>query len=104
MNLKNSLQKYNSMKDSMMSNYHIMENSVNQGKILLNNCKKSNENLKKKIFDLEKNEKELNYKLIESNQKIKSLYNNINTKQIQNNNPNEEINKLKEIIKYLFLI
>ena len=30
--------------------------------------------------------------------KIKSLYNNINTKQIQNNNPNEEINKLKEII------
>ena len=80
-----------------------MKNKIQQDKILLNNSKKNSEKLKQKINELEKREKELNYKLIESNQKIKNLLNNINdlnSKQNinMNNNPNEQIGKLKEII------
>ena len=55
--------------------------------------------MKKKISELENKEKELNYKLIESSQKIKSLSNMSNINQISNSqNQNEQINKLKEII------
>ena len=58
--------------------------------------KNENEILKKRILELENNEKELNYKIIESSQKIKSLS---NMNQIGNNKePNDQVNKLKEII------
>ena len=40
-------------------NYELMENSIRQGTILLNDNKKKNETLKQKILKLEKTNKEL---------------------------------------------
>ena len=101
MKLKEILQRNKQIYNQTISKLNLMENSVKQGKILLNNTKKDNDNLKKRIIELEKKEKELNYKLIESNQKIKSLSENINelnAKKNTNINPNEQIFQLKEII------
>jgi chromosome segregation ATPase len=83
--LKLMLQKNNQNNNKIEPNYELMENSIKQGNILL----------KQKILVLEKQNKELNYKLIESNQKIKKLQNN--NKNIDTNT-NDEINKLKNII------
>ena len=74
MKLKEILQRNKQIYNQTISKLNLMENSVKQGKILLNNTKKDNDNLKKRIIELEKKEKELNYKLIESNQKIKYLF------------------------------
>ena len=78
-------------------NIELMENSIKQGSILLTDNKKKNEILKKKIFELENKNKELNYKLIEINQKLKKFQNSDNNQNINMNN-NEEINRLNNII------
>ena len=95
--LKMIIQKNGQKKNNMEPNNELMENSIKQGTILLNDNKKKNENLKQKIIELEKNNKDLNFKLIESNQKLKRLQSTINNKNI-NLNSNEEINKLNNII------
>ena len=87
----------NNNKNNIEPNYELMENSIKQGSILLNDNKIKNENLKQKIVELENKNKELNYKLIESNQKLKRLQANNNNKNM-NTNINEEINKLNNII------
>lgn len=69
-------------------NYSIVENSLKQGTILLEDVKRKNFNLNKKIKILEKENQELNYKLIEANQKIKRF---------QINNKNNNINTNKNI-------
>ena len=69
-------------------NYSIVENSLKQGTILLEDVKRKNFNLNKKIKILEKKNQELNYKLIEANQKIKRF---------QSNNKNNNINTNKNI-------
>ena len=80
----------------------ILENSINQGKILLDKTKKKNAEL---IKDYETKKDELNLQLIEANQKIKRLEEDLN--QAKNNNSNNgnnnedslnEINKLKNKI------
>ena len=66
-------------------NYKIIENSVKQGTILLDDVKRKNFNLSQRIKILEKENQKLNYKLIEVNQKLKrfqSNKNNINNKDI----------------------
>jgi len=78
-------------------NIELMENSIKQGSILLIDNKKQNEILKKKIFELENKNKELNYKLIELNQKLKKFQNSDNNQNVNMNN-NEEINRLNNII------
>ena len=71
-------------------NYGIVENSIKQGTILLDDVKRKNFNLNKKIKILEQQNLELNYKLIEANQKLKRFQNNKNF--IYNNN--KDINSI----------
>ena len=71
-------------------NYGIVENSIKQGTILLDDVKRKNFNLNKKIKILEHQNQELNYKLIEANQKLKRFQNNKNF--IYNNN--KDINSI----------
>lgn len=91
--LKKNNQSNNSNK--IQPNYELMENSIKQGTILLNDNKKKNESLKQKIIELEKRNKDLNYKLIEANQKLKRALNMNNSK---NMNTNDEINRLNNIV------
>ena len=95
--LKITIQKNKAFQNKTEPNYELMENSIRQGTILLNDNKKKNETLKQKILKLEKTNKELNFKLIESNQVLKRLQTIIKTKNININN-NNEINKLNNII------
>ena len=76
-------------------NFGIVENSIKQGTILLDDIKRKNFNLNKKIKILEKENQELNYKLIESNQKIKKIQNNNDINYINNNNKDINSNILK---------
>ena len=71
-------------------NYGIVENTIKQGTILLDDVKRKNFNLNKKIKILEQQNQELNYKLIEANQKLKRFQNNKNF--IYNNN--KDINSI----------
>ena len=91
-NLENkcsALEKENKMlKQNNNPNYGIIENSIKQGTILLDDVKRKNFNLNKKIKILEKQNQELNYKLIETNQKLKKFQNN----KIQNFSNNKNIN------------
>ena len=66
-------------------NYSIVENSLKQGTILLEDVKRKNFNLNKKIKILENENQELNYKLIEANQKIKRFQTNIKNNNIHTN-------------------
>jgi chromosome segregation ATPase len=96
------------------NNFKIYENSINQGKILLEDVKKKNAKLQEKINDLESKNKSLNYQLIEANQKLKKYENdskqNINDNKNENNGKNDkdntnEITKLKnKIDEYEILI
>ena len=76
-------------------NYEIVENSIRQGTILLEDVKKKNYNLKKKINILESQNQQLNYKLIEANQKLKRLINDRNNPILQNNNNNINLMEIK---------
>ena len=92
-NLKKTQSKINNRKDP---NYEIVENSIRQGTILLEDVKRKNYNLKKKIKSLENQNQQLNYKLIETNQKLKRLINDKNNPILQNINQNNN-NNLMEI-------
>jgi len=70
-------------------NYKIIENSVKQGTILLDDVKRKNFNLSQRIKILEKENQKLNYKLIEVNQKLKRFQSNKN-----NINNNKDINSI----------
>ena len=86
---ENNIIKLNKEKDP---NYSIVENSIKQGTILLDDVKRKNFNLNKKINLLEKQNQELSYKLIEANQKLKRLQ--INKKDNFNFSNNKDINSL----------
>jgi ribosomal protein L36 len=83
------------------NNKNIYENSIIQGKIIIEDVKKKNNKLIEKINDLESKNKSLNYQLIEANQKIKKYEND--SKQKMNVNENENNGKkdkdINEIIK-----
>jgi len=88
-----SLEKENKMIKSNKENdpnYGIVENSIKQGTILLDDVKRKNFNLNKKIKILEQQNQELNYKLIEANQKLKRFQTNKNF--VYNNN--KDINSI----------
>ena len=97
-------------KDIKPNDIKIYENSINQGKIFLEDIKKKNAELKNKIKELEEEKSSLNYKLIESNQRIKRLEtdynvnNKENEKNSENKNENDEIIKLKNRIDELEII
>ena len=83
------------------NNKNIYENSIIQGKIILEDIKKKNDKLIEKIKDLESKNKSLNYQLIEANQKLKKYENDL--KKNMNVNDNENNGKkdkdINEIIK-----
>ena len=83
------------------NNKNIYENSIIQGKIIIENVKKKNDKLIEKINDLESKNKLLNYQLIEANQKIKKYENdskkNINVNENVNNSKKDK--DMNEIIK-----
>ena len=93
-NLENkcsALEKENKMMKSKNNpNYGIIENSIKQGTILLDDVKRKNFNLNKKIKILEKQNQELNYKLIEANQKLKKFQKN----KIENFSNNQNTNSI----------
>ena len=93
-NLENkcsALEKENKMmKLKNNPNYGIIENSIKQGTILLDDVKRKNFNLNKKIKILEKQNQELNYKLIEANQKLKKFQKN----KIENFSNNQNTNSI----------
>ena len=80
-------------------NYDIIENSIRQGTILLDDVKSKNNNLNKKIKILENKNKKLNYKLIEISQKLKRIQNDQKNPLLQkiNKNINSNNNKLNMI-------
>ena len=80
-------------------NYDIIENSIRQGTILLDDVKSKNNNLNKKIKILENKNKKLNYKLIEMSQKLKRIQNDQKNPLLQkiNKNINSNNNKLNMI-------
>jgi chromosome segregation ATPase len=87
--------KYEQLKNKELkpSDIKIYENSINQGKIFLEDIKKKNTVLKKKISELEEQKNTLDYKLIEANQKIKRYerdYNINDNKKEENKNNNDK--------------
>ena len=91
-------------KNIMPNDIKIYENSINQGKIFLEDIKKKNAELKKKIKELEEDKNSLNYKLIEANQRIKRLENDYNVNKKENeknsenvNSPNDDNNELVKL-------
>ena len=96
------------------NNIKIYENSINQGKILLEDVKKKNAKLREIIDDLESKNKSLNYQLIEVNQKLKKYENDSEQKNItdnknesngKNDKESSEITKLEnKIDEYEILI
>ena len=81
------------MKSKKDPNYIIVENSIKQGTILLEDVKRKNYNLNQKIKTLEKQNLELNYKIIELNQKLKRYQNNTRTNNLINNK-NKDMNSI----------
>ena len=74
----------------------IYENSIKQGKIFLNDIKKKNSELKNQIKELEKQKNELDYKLIEANQRIKRLETDFNLKNKEENKSEKNKNDKDE--------
>ena len=83
-------------------NYDIIENSIKQGTILLDDVKRKNYNLNKRIQNLEIQNQQLNYQLIETNQKLSRMVKdqqNINiNNNLNSNNINATITKLNSKI------
>ena len=69
-------------------NYEIIENSIKQGTILLDDVKRKNFYLNKKIKILENKNKQLNYQLIETMQKLKRAENDLKNPLLQKINQN----------------
>ena len=97
----------NKNKNILPDNRIILENSINEGKKLIDDVQKKNAKLKEKLNDLETQNNSLNYQLIDANQKIKRLESDSKQKENDNNNNNNgnnnqdnsnEINKLKNLI------
>lgn len=86
----------------MTSSYEVMENSINQGTILLDNLKKQNENLTLKINELEKINQQLNYELIELKQRNKNSAEKKNSQE-KNDKSNDQIDKYEVEISKLTL-
>ena len=81
------------LKSKQDPNYIIVENSIKQGTILLEDVKRKNYNLNQKIKTLEKQNLDLNYKIIELNQKLKRCQNNTRTNNIIHNT-NKDMNSI----------
>ena len=73
-------------------NYDIIENSIKQGTILLDDVKRKNYNLNKRIQNLEIQNQQLNYQLIETNQKLSRMVKDQQNMNINNNLNSNNIN------------
>ena len=101
--LRNKL-KYEQQKNKDLKPNDIMvyENYINQGKVLLNDIKKKNSELKSHIKELEKQKNTLDYKLIEANQRIKRLeldFNVNNKEENKSENKDNSKNENNELIQ-----
>ena len=79
-------------------NYDIIENSIKQGTILLDDVKRKNYNLNKRIQNLEIQNQQLNYQLIETNQKLSRM---VKDQQNININSSSNSSNINAIIKKL---
>jgi hypothetical protein len=91
--LHNEQQKNKELKPNDIKIY---ENSIKQGKIFLNDIKKKNSEMKSQIKELEKQKNELDYKLIEANQRIKRLETDFNLKNKEENKSEKNKNDKDE--------
>jgi len=73
-------------------NYDIIENSIKQGTILLDDVKRKNYNLNNRIKNLEIQNQQLNYQLIETNQKLSRMVKDQQNLNINNNFNSNNIN------------
>ena len=95
-------------KIKLSSSLILKDNTIRDSNSILDNLKLKNEQLELKISDLEKQNIELNYSIVELTQKNKTLINsqiyNNNNINIQKNNLNSQILNLNEQINELSII
>ena len=95
-------------KIKLSSSLTLKDNTIRDSNSILDNLKLKNEQLELKISDLEKQNIELNYSIVELTQKNKTLINsqiyNNNNINIQKNNLNSQILNLNEQINELSII
>ena len=95
-------------KIKLSSSLTLKDNTIRDSNSILDNLKLKNEQLESKISDLEKQNIELNYSIVELTQKNKTLINsqiyNNNNINIQKNNLNSQILNLNEQINELSII